>query len=131
MASKTPTCCVCNHRSETVQPSEHREPPLPTLMKDYKNIIAGTDVVKSILLLEMANRKEKLNMKQETLMSKIAENSEDTRSLEAQIVALMIKFLQLRRTHAETLKGQSPKTPSADEYRPKEKDAQNLPPDQL
>ena len=41
------------------------------------------DVVKRILSLEMANRKEKLK-NQEQLMNKIVENPEDSRTLEAQ-----------------------------------------------
>jgi hypothetical protein len=48
------------------------------------------DVVKRILSLEMANRKEKLK-NQEQLMNKFAENPEDSRTLEARIVALMVR----------------------------------------
>nr|XP_040144320.1 28S ribosomal protein S15, mitochondrial isoform X2 [Ictidomys tridecemlineatus] len=50
------------------------------------------DVVKRLLSLEMANQKEKLKIKQEQLMKKVVENPEDTRSLEARIVALTIKI---------------------------------------
>ncbi|XP_008588888.1 PREDICTED: 28S ribosomal protein S15, mitochondrial-like [Galeopterus variegatus] len=50
------------------------------------------DVVKRLLSLEMANQKEKLKIKQELLMKKVAANPEDTRSLEARIVALTVKI---------------------------------------
>ncbi|XP_008830371.1 28S ribosomal protein S15, mitochondrial [Nannospalax galili] len=95
-----PTCLLHAARAHTiqkpVQPSKDNEPPSSTLIKEYKNIIPGMekvdDVVKRILSLEMANQKEKLKIKQELLMNKIAENPEDTRSLEARIVALTVKI---------------------------------------
>ncbi|KAF6110186.1 mitochondrial ribosomal protein S15 [Phyllostomus discolor] len=40
----------------------------------------------------MANRKEKLKIKQEQLMNKVVANPEDTRSLEARIVALTVRI---------------------------------------
>ncbi|KAM5247343.1 small ribosomal subunit protein uS15m [Ctenodactylus gundi] len=78
-----------------VQPSRDDDPPLSMLLKDYQNIPGidkVDDVVKRILSLEMANRKERLKVKQEQLMNKIVANPEDTRSLEAQIVALTVKI---------------------------------------
>lgn len=79
-----------------VQSKQHDEPPPSTLIKDYKDIIPSMekvdDVVKRILSLEMANKKEKLKIKQEQLMNKIVENPEDSRTLEARIVALTIRI---------------------------------------
>ncbi|OBS81662.1 hypothetical protein A6R68_20123 [Neotoma lepida] len=79
-----------------VQPNQDDEPPPSTLIKEYKNIIPRMekvdDVVKRILSLEMANKKEKLKIKQEQWMSKIAENPEDSRTLEARVVALTVKI---------------------------------------
>ncbi|KAM5160582.1 small ribosomal subunit protein uS15m isoform 1-T1 [Callospermophilus lateralis] len=78
-----------------VQPKQDNDPPPSTLLKDYQNIpgIEKVDaVVKRLLSLEMANQKEKLKIKQEQLMKKVVENPEDTRSLEARIVALTIKI---------------------------------------
>ena len=56
------------------------------LLKDYQNIpgIAKVDdVVKRLLSLEMANKKEMLKIKKEQLMNKVVENLKDTSSLEA------------------------------------------------
>ncbi|XP_012577489.1 PREDICTED: 28S ribosomal protein S15, mitochondrial [Condylura cristata] len=78
-----------------VQPSREDDPPPSTLLKDYQNIPGiekVDDVVKRLLSLEMANKKEKLKIKQEQLMNKIAANPEDTKSLEAQIIALTVKI---------------------------------------
>nr|XP_004665194.1 28S ribosomal protein S15, mitochondrial [Jaculus jaculus] len=78
-----------------VQPKQDDDPPLSTLLKDYRNIPAMEkvdDVVKRILSLEMANKKEKLKAKQEQLMNKIVANPEDTKSLEARVVALSVKI---------------------------------------
>ncbi|XP_058409693.1 small ribosomal subunit protein uS15m [Diceros bicornis minor] len=78
-----------------VQPSQEDDPPPSTLLKDYQNVPGiekVDDVVKRLLSLEMANRKEKLKIKQEQLMNKIVANPEDTRSLEARIVALTVKI---------------------------------------
>lgn len=79
-----------------VQPKQDDEPPSSTLIKEYKNIIPSMekvdDVVKRILSLEMADRKEKLKIKQEQLMNKIAENPEDSRTLEARIIALTVRI---------------------------------------
>lgn len=65
------------------------------LLKDYQNI-PGTakvdDVVKRLLSLEMANKKEMLKIKKEQLMNKVVENLKDTSSLEARIVALIVKI---------------------------------------
>ena len=65
------------------------------LLKDYQNI-PGTakvdDVVKRLLSLEMANKKEMLKIKKEQLMNKVVENLKDTSSLEARIVALTVKI---------------------------------------
>ncbi|KAL6038933.1 hypothetical protein STEG23_010022 [Scotinomys teguina] len=81
---------------KAIQPKQDDEPPPSTLIKEYKNIIPRMekvdDVVKRILSLEMANKKEKLKIKQEEWMNKIAENPEDSRTLEAQIVALTVKI---------------------------------------
>ncbi|XP_006886517.1 PREDICTED: 28S ribosomal protein S15, mitochondrial [Elephantulus edwardii] len=77
------------------QPIQDDDLPPSTLLKDYQNIPGidkVDDVVKRLLSLEMANQKEKLKLKQEQLMNKIVVNPEDTRSLEAQIVALTIKI---------------------------------------
>ena len=65
------------------------------LLKDYQNVpgIAKVDnVVKRLLSLEMANKKEMLKIKKEPLMSKVMENVKDTSSLEAWIVALTVKI---------------------------------------
>lgn len=79
-----------------VQPSRDDEPPPSTFIKEYKNIIPNMervdDVVKRILSLEMADKKEKLKIKQEQLMNKISENPEDSRTLEAKIVALTVRI---------------------------------------
>uniref|UniRef100_A0A8D2HZY4 Small ribosomal subunit protein uS15m n=1 Tax=Urocitellus parryii TaxID=9999 RepID=A0A8D2HZY4_UROPR len=78
-----------------IQPKQDNDPPPSTLLKDYQNIPGiekVDDVVKRLLSLEMANQKEKLKIKQEQLMKKVVENPEDTRSLEARIVALTIKI---------------------------------------
>ncbi|KAI5947211.1 28S ribosomal protein S15, mitochondrial [Manis javanica] len=80
---------------EPVQPSQDDDPPPSTLLKDYQNIPGVDkldDVVKRLLSLEMANQKEKLKIKQEQLMKKVVANPEDTRSLEARIVALTVKI---------------------------------------
>ena len=56
------------------------------LLKDYQNVpgIAKVDnVVKRLLSLEMANKKEMLKIKKEPLMSKVMENVKDTSSWEA------------------------------------------------
>ena len=56
------------------------------LLKDYQNIpgIAKVDdVVKRLLSLEMANKKEMLKIKKEQLLNKVVENLKDTSSLEA------------------------------------------------
>ncbi|ERE85659.1 28S ribosomal protein S15, mitochondrial isoform X1 [Cricetulus griseus] len=80
----------------TAQHSQDDEPPPSTLIKEYKSIIPSMekvdDVVKRILSLEMADQKEKLKIKQEQLMSKIAENPEDSRTLEARVVALTVRI---------------------------------------
>ncbi|XP_059110935.1 small ribosomal subunit protein uS15m [Peromyscus eremicus] len=79
-----------------VQPNRDDEPPPSTFIKEYKDIIPRMekvdDVVKRILSLEMANKKEKLKIKQEQWMSKISENPEDSRTLEARVVALTVKI---------------------------------------
>ncbi|XP_045715191.1 28S ribosomal protein S15, mitochondrial [Phyllostomus hastatus] len=78
-----------------VRPSQEDDPPPSTLLKDYQNIPGiekVDDVVKRLLSLEMANQKEKLKIKQEQLMNKVVANPEDTRSLEARIVALTVKI---------------------------------------
>ncbi|KAK2498409.1 hypothetical protein MC885_002956 [Smutsia gigantea] len=75
--------------------SQDDDPPPSTLLKDYQNIPGVDkldDVVKRLLSLEMANQKEKLKIKQEQLMKKVVANPEDTRSLEARIVALTVKI---------------------------------------
>ncbi|XP_011934844.1 PREDICTED: 28S ribosomal protein S15, mitochondrial isoform X2 [Cercocebus atys] len=77
------------------QPGQNDDPPPSTLLKDYQNVPGiekVDDVVKRLLSLEMANKKEMLKMKQEQLMKKIDANPEDTRSLEARIVALSVKI---------------------------------------
>uniref|UniRef100_A0A8C4LVD5 Small ribosomal subunit protein uS15m n=1 Tax=Equus asinus asinus TaxID=83772 RepID=A0A8C4LVD5_EQUAS len=79
----------------TVRPSQEDDPPPSTLLKDYQNIPGiekVDDVVKRLLSLEMASRKEKLKVKQEQLMNKVVANPEDTSSLEARIVALTVKI---------------------------------------
>uniref|UniRef100_A0A8C9DHG1 Small ribosomal subunit protein uS15m n=1 Tax=Prolemur simus TaxID=1328070 RepID=A0A8C9DHG1_PROSS len=71
------------------------DPPPSMLLKDYQNVPGiekVDDVVKRLLSLEMANKKEKLKIKEEQLMKKVVANPEDTRSLEARIVALTIKI---------------------------------------
>ncbi|XP_038191069.1 28S ribosomal protein S15, mitochondrial [Arvicola amphibius] len=79
-----------------VQPSRDDEPPASMFIKEYNSILPNMekvdDVVKRILSLEMANKKEKSKVKQEQLMNKIAENPEDSRTLEAQIVALTVRI---------------------------------------
>ncbi|XP_045404204.1 28S ribosomal protein S15, mitochondrial-like [Lemur catta] len=78
-----------------VQPSQDDDPPPSMLLKDYQNVPGiekVDDVVKRLLSLEMANKKEKLKIKEEQLMKKVVANPEDTRSLEARIVALTIKI---------------------------------------
>uniref|UniRef100_A0A8C4M273 Small ribosomal subunit protein uS15m n=1 Tax=Equus asinus asinus TaxID=83772 RepID=A0A8C4M273_EQUAS len=78
-----------------VRPSQEDDPPPSTLLKDYQNIPGiekVDDVVKRLLSLEMASRKEKLKVKQEQLMNKVVANPEDTSSLEARIVALTVKI---------------------------------------
>ncbi|KAM6173827.1 small ribosomal subunit protein uS15m [Erethizon dorsatum] len=78
-----------------VQLSHDDDPPPSTLLKDYQNtpgIEKVDDVVKRLLSLEMANRKEMLKVKQEQLMKKVMANPEDTRSLETRIVALTVKI---------------------------------------
>uniref|UniRef100_A0A8C6HD01 Small ribosomal subunit protein uS15m n=1 Tax=Mus spicilegus TaxID=10103 RepID=A0A8C6HD01_MUSSI len=79
-----------------VQPKQDDEPPSSAFIKEYKDIIPNIekvdDVVKRILSLEMASRKEKLKIKQEQLMNKIVENPEDSRTLEAQIIALTVRI---------------------------------------
>ncbi|XP_053432786.1 28S ribosomal protein S15, mitochondrial isoform X2 [Nycticebus coucang] len=78
-----------------VQPSQEDDPAPSTLLKDYQNVPGienVDDVVKRLLSLEMANKKEKLKIKQEQLMKKVGANPEDTRSLEARIVALTVKI---------------------------------------
>uniref|UniRef100_A0A8D2F334 Mitochondrial ribosomal protein S15 n=1 Tax=Theropithecus gelada TaxID=9565 RepID=A0A8D2F334_THEGE len=77
------------------QPGQDDDPPPSTLFKDYQNVPGiekVDDVVKRLLSLEMANKKEMLKMKQEQLMKKIDANPEDTRSLEARIVVLSVKI---------------------------------------
>ena len=77
------------HRCATqkpVQQSQEDDAPLSMLLKDYQNVpgIAKVDnVVKRLLSLEMANKKEMLKIKKEPLMSKVMENVKDTSSLEA------------------------------------------------
>ncbi|XP_042534435.1 28S ribosomal protein S15, mitochondrial [Dipodomys spectabilis] len=81
-----------------VQPSPAHDPPLSTLLRDYQNVPGidkVDDVVKRVLSLEMASKKEKLKVKQEQLMNKIMANLEDTRSLEARIVSLTVKIRSL------------------------------------
>ncbi|XP_078187374.1 small ribosomal subunit protein uS15m isoform X4 [Callithrix jacchus] len=78
-----------------VLPRQDDDPPPSTLLQDYQNVPGiekVDDVVKRLLSLEMAKKKEKLKVIQEQLMKKIVENPEDTRSLEARIVALTIKI---------------------------------------
>ncbi|XP_004472315.1 small ribosomal subunit protein uS15m [Dasypus novemcinctus] len=78
-----------------VQPRQDDDPPPSMLLKDYQNVPGienVDDVVKRLLSLEMANRKEKLKIKQEQLMNKVLANPEDTSSLEARIVALTVKI---------------------------------------
>lgn len=78
----------------TVQQSQEDDPPLPMLLKDYQNVpgIEIDDVVKRLLSLEMAKKKEMLKIKKEQLMSKVMENLKDTSSLQAQIAALTVKI---------------------------------------
>ncbi|XP_010624120.1 28S ribosomal protein S15, mitochondrial isoform X2 [Fukomys damarensis] len=78
-----------------VQPSHDSDPPSSMLLKDYRNIPGiekVDDVVKRLLSLEMASRKETLKIKQEWLMNKVMANPEDTKSLETRIVALTVKI---------------------------------------
>ncbi|XP_010975818.2 small ribosomal subunit protein uS15m isoform X1 [Camelus dromedarius] len=78
-----------------VQPSQEDDLAPSMLLKDYQDIPGiekVDDVVKRLLSLEMANQKEKLKIKKALLMNKVAENPEDTRSLEARIVALTVKI---------------------------------------
>ncbi|PNJ89932.1 small ribosomal subunit protein uS15m [Pongo abelii] len=77
------------------QPRQDDDPPPSTLLKDYQNVPGiekVDDVVKRILSLEMANKKETLKAKREQFMKKIVANPEDTRSLEARIIALSVKI---------------------------------------
>lgn len=79
----------------TVQQSQEDDPPPSMLLKDYQNVPGiekVDDVVKRLISLEMANKKEMLKIKKEQLMSKVVENPKDTSSLEAQIVALTVKI---------------------------------------
>ncbi|KAM4811052.1 LOW QUALITY PROTEIN: small ribosomal subunit protein uS15m [Urocitellus parryii] len=75
-------------------PKQDHDPSSSTLLKEYQNIlgIKKVDDVVRFLFLEMANQKGKLRIKQEELMNTVMANPEDTRSLEAQIVALTIKI---------------------------------------
>ncbi|KAB0377113.1 hypothetical protein FD755_011557 [Muntiacus reevesi] len=68
-----------------VQQSQEDDLSLPMLPKDYQNVpgLEIDDVVKRLLSLEMANKKEMLKIKKEQLMSKVVENLKDTSSLEA------------------------------------------------
>ncbi|XP_070260840.1 small ribosomal subunit protein uS15m [Myotis yumanensis] len=78
-----------------VRPSQEDDPPPSTLLKDYQDVPGiekVDDVVKRLLSLEMGNQKEKLKIKKEQLMNKVVANPEDTRSLEARIVALTVKI---------------------------------------
>ncbi|XP_008050537.1 28S ribosomal protein S15, mitochondrial-like [Carlito syrichta] len=78
-----------------VQPWQDDDLPPSTLLKDYQNVPGiekVNDVVKRLLSLEMANKKEMLKIKQEQLMKKVVANPEDTRSLEARIVSLTVKI---------------------------------------
>ncbi|KAF0885164.1 small ribosomal subunit protein uS15m [Crocuta crocuta] len=78
-----------------VQHSQEDDPPPSTLLKDYQNIPGiekFDDVVRRLLSLEMASKKEKLKVRQEQLMKKVVANPEDTSSLEARIVALTVKI---------------------------------------
>lgn len=78
-----------------VQLIQDNDLPPSTLLKDYQNIPGidkVDDVVKRLLSLEMANRKEKLKAIQEQLMNKVVANPKDTSSLEARIVALTVKI---------------------------------------
>ncbi|XP_048206868.1 28S ribosomal protein S15, mitochondrial isoform X1 [Perognathus longimembris pacificus] len=81
-----------------IQPNQDGDPPLSTLLKDYQNVPGidkVDDVVRRVLSLEMANKKEKLKVKQEQLMEKIEANLENTRSLEAQVVSLTVRIHSL------------------------------------
>nr|KAF6379435.1 mitochondrial ribosomal protein S15 [Myotis myotis] len=78
-----------------VRPSQEDDLPPSTLLKDYQDVPGiekVDDVVKRLLSLEMGNQKEKLKIKKEQLMNKVVANPEDTRSLEARIVALTVKI---------------------------------------
>uniref|UniRef100_A0A8C2S9M8 Small ribosomal subunit protein uS15m n=1 Tax=Capra hircus TaxID=9925 RepID=A0A8C2S9M8_CAPHI len=78
-----------------VQQSQEDDPPPSTLLKDYQNVPGiekVDDVVKRLISLEMANKKEMLKIKKEQLMNKVVENPKDTSSLEARIVALTVKI---------------------------------------
>lgn len=76
-------------------PSQDADPAPSTLLKDYQNVPGidkVDDVVKRLLSLEMANKKEMQKIKKEQLMSQIVSNPEDTSTLEARIVALTVKI---------------------------------------
>ncbi|XP_023556812.1 28S ribosomal protein S15, mitochondrial [Octodon degus] len=78
-----------------VQPSQDNDLPPSTLLKDYQDVPGiekVDDVVKRLLSVEMASRKEMLKIKQEQLMNKVMANPEDTRSLDTRIVALSVKI---------------------------------------
>ncbi|XP_012659561.1 28S ribosomal protein S15, mitochondrial [Otolemur garnettii] len=87
---------IRGHASQKpVQRSQDDDPSPSTLLKDYQNVPGienVDDVVKRLLSLEMANKKEMLKIKQEQLMKKVVANPEDTRSLEARIVALTVRI---------------------------------------
>lgn len=86
---------TCRYATQKpVQQSQEDDPPLPMLLKDYQNVpgIDIDDVMKRLLSLEMANKKEMLKIKKGQLMSKVVENLKDTSSLEAQIAALTVKI---------------------------------------
>lgn len=78
-----------------VPPSQDADPAPSTLLKDYQNVPGidkVDDVVKKLLSLEMASKKEMLKIKKEQLMHKVVANPEDKTSLEARIVALTVKI---------------------------------------
>uniref|UniRef100_A0A8I6A3V9 Small ribosomal subunit protein uS15m n=1 Tax=Rattus norvegicus TaxID=10116 RepID=A0A8I6A3V9_RAT len=78
-----------------VQAKQDDEPASSTFIKEYKNIIPNME--KGLSLFRFLSnfclqQKEKLKIKREQLMNKIAENPEDYRTLEARIVALTVKI---------------------------------------
>lgn len=78
-----------------VQPSQDNDPHPSTLLRDYQDVPGiekVDDVVKRLLSVEMASRKEMLKIKQEQLMKKVMANPEDTISLDTRIVALTVKI---------------------------------------